>query len=501
MGHLKTANAMVTHPRVTGRGWDGVRRVAASGASTQNLSDQAREILGGSLDPDQWLFTHCTIVASVDVDKVAGAEPGKIKVGSATVDRRYTDYHIKPESSQYVNNNGDSWSRQVLLASYPTFVGGHNFQEHVQVEEKSKGRIIDAVARDIGDSVYVDILVATSLKHTGLIADIRSKKMGTLSMGCTTDFTICTKCGHYAVDETDLCDHVKTAKLNTFIDDNSQTRVIAELCGHVDHDETGGVHFIEASWVAVPAFTGAVMRNILSTGDVAAQESEIRRILSTPRPSWSDSAIAKAASMGVVGQSRSRVAFEFGGDDEKEEGGEAPAAETAAPPFKDLEDEVYDRVKDRVRKRLEQEMREKEVAKAIAPSDGPNDTLNKEARVSVRPAPTLSSQAHRSQMNREAGARYNSTLKNLVRVASSDAALVEGCAATNKTFGVRVDPRVYRAVLAHGGIKGSSSEQSYVRKCARVLGRDLSLAELRVVVRVGTLLSLWEGYNNPTPPL
>jgi intein/homing endonuclease len=81
-------------------------------------------------------------------------------------------------------HNCDCWSRPVLLASYPTFVGAHNFIEHVQIEDLSKGRIIDAVARDVGDSVYVDILIATDRQHEDLITAIESGKMATLSMGC-----------------------------------------------------------------------------------------------------------------------------------------------------------------------------------------------------------------------------------------------------------------------------------------------------------------------------
>ena len=122
---------------------------------------------------------NCTIVASVDTEAPPDVKLGKIREASSTrtIDRRYADYLIKPECSQYVNNNGDSWSRDVLLASYPTFIGSHNFLEHVQQEEKSKGRIIDAVARDIGDSVYIDILVATNRKHASLVRDIESGKI------------------------------------------------------------------------------------------------------------------------------------------------------------------------------------------------------------------------------------------------------------------------------------------------------------------------------------
>lgn len=102
-------------------------------------------------------------------------------------------------------HNCDAWDRQTLLKSYRTFIGAHNFVEHVQIEDLSKGRIIDAVARDIGDSVYVDILIATDRKHTDLVDAIQSGKMSTMSMGCTIDFSCCTKCGNVAVDETEMC--------------------------------------------------------------------------------------------------------------------------------------------------------------------------------------------------------------------------------------------------------------------------------------------------------
>lgn len=143
----------------------------------------------------------------------------------------------------------DSWDRDVLLKSYRTFIGSHNFVEHVQVEDLSKGRIIDAVARDIGDSVYIDILVATDRKHTDLVKAIESGQMNSMSMGCTVDFTQCTKCGNVAVDETEMCKHIRYEKGNTFFDEKGQQHRVAELCGHKTVDG-GGVTFIEASWVA-----------------------------------------------------------------------------------------------------------------------------------------------------------------------------------------------------------------------------------------------------------
>jgi hypothetical protein len=472
MAFLKRANAMVMHPRVTSRGWGGIRKVA-SGGTGRNLTDQAREILGGSLDPDRFLFTHCTIVASVDVDVAPDVKLGTVKVGSSTVNRKYADYLIKPGCSQFVNNNGDSWSRDVLMKSYRTFVGSHNFLEHVQIEEQSKGRIIDAVARDIGDSVYVDILVATDRKHASLVAEIESGKMGTLSMGCTTDFTLCSKCGHYAVDETELCDHIKYAKLNTFMDDRGQKRVIAELCGHKDYDETGGVRFIEASWVAVPAFGGAVMRNILSPGEIEARSEDVQRVLATPPNRWSGDAIAKAA--------KAVRSFEFGSSDEPAE--EAPKEEKPAAPFDELADEVYSMVTDKVRKRIQSEIDAKSRKEESGlDSTWQNDSVIKEARVASADA-------------------YKASINAVVRIASGPTALVEGVAQVNSAFGVRVGPEVYRAVLSTGGTRLGSDPRSFIASVRRHVGRELSPAELRLAVRVGTLLSRWESAqpvrNNP----
>lgn len=481
MAHSKVANAMVVHPRISGRGWNGVRRVASSGATNRNLTDQARTILGGPLDPDRYLFTHCTIVASVDTDMVPNARLGKIRVGSNTVNRPYADYHIRPECSQYVNNNGDSWDRRVLLASYPTFIGSHNFQEHVQVEEKSKGRIIDAVARDIGDSVYIDILVATNRKHATLINDIKSGKLSTLSMGCTTDFTICTKCGHLAVDETELCEHVKHAKLNTFLDESNQKRVIAELCGHIDYTDNpeapGGVRFIEASWVGVPAFPGAVMRNILSTGETRIPEGELRRMLAQAPSSWSETAISKAAKL--------RVGFNGFGDEDEEE-----AEPQDSDSLKVLEDEVHQKVMNRVKKRIEKELREKELKDTTTESTtAPNDNVQREASIKAR-----------TRVGKTAAqTRYATAVKALVRAASSDAALVDGLATINASHGLKVSVDLYRAALQAGPISKHASPEAFLRSCRKFAGRSFTPAELRVVVRVGNLLSQWASINNPTP--
>jgi hypothetical protein len=898
MAFMKYARAQVMHPRVTGAVWQGIRKQASSApTASKNLVAQAGEILGEQFTPDRYLLTHCSIVASVDVDTVPNVKLGTEKVGSRTVTRKWADYYIRPECAQFVNNNGDSWSREVLLKSFRTFIGAHNFLEHVQIEEQSKGRIIDAVARDIGPSVYVDILVATDRKHAQLVQDIESGKMGTLSMGCflpgtmvsladgtrrpiedirpgdmvlthkgrarevvnqqirrrpwslrriqavgvpdeivTTDthpffvyraptvcacgcgetlpapkngrkqskrtmsrrfktghdkrvfnpqaaysleehrerkarlealqewvleevpagelregdllcfpraqydhgcvsvskeratllgyylaegnllkhkgeahgveftfalseqdtyaaevcaflerefptasvatytrldrntftvratdadtakwflvhggeyssrkrlssevllweqdahrallgawvsgdghlggrgvttavttsydlacqlhllaarcgmfvamqvgvrgraveakqvvnggvvtrdeatgrypaftlrfgqtqfqglagftdkvvtsptnkgqanrvldemvvfpvtgitsepyfgfvydleveedhsyvvegvavhncsceFTLCSQCGNVAVDETDLCEHVKYSKLNTFFDARGQRRVIAELCGHASHGETGGVHFIEASWVAVPAFAGAVMRNILDPASVGPEKAkQFSEVLSAPPVEWGTNVLRAASEHRVAQQ------FDFGGDEA--EGGDAPATppEKPANPFADVEEEVYAAVKDRVRRRLEQDMKEPE--KDLTPPTAPNDSVIREAT---------------RKFARQA---YAQTVNTLVRVASSDAALVNGLAEIDRSFGLLVPQSVYRTALMVGATDKYSSPDEYLRACHKQARRVLSPTELRVAYRIGNLLTRKGGIQPPQP--
>lgn len=197
MAFSKKARAGVIHPDFGTTNWQNfVRQHGAklytphrTAAGGPNLVGQASEILDEEFDPKNYLLTHATIVASVDVHDVPNVKLGTINEMGRQIKRKWADYRITEQSDKFINNNYDAWSRPVLLKSYRTFVGAHNFVEHVQIEEQSKGRIIDAVARDIGDSVYVDILVATHRKHGALVDQIKSGRMSTMSMGCFLEGT------------------------------------------------------------------------------------------------------------------------------------------------------------------------------------------------------------------------------------------------------------------------------------------------------------------------
>jgi hypothetical protein len=203
-------------------------------------------------DSSKYLLSHVTIMSSVMTEE----EP--------------FDYLIKPETSHLVNNNDDAWTNEVLRLSYRTFVGAFNFVEHFQNSKYAKGHILDAVLRKVnvaeGGSIWVyycDILVATDVTHERLVSDIREGRVRYLSMGCVTDLVICSYCGTRVTDANTYCNHLSFQKGTFLADDDGVPRRIAELCGHKTM-VNGGVKFVEASWVATPAFPGAAKRSIVA---------------------------------------------------------------------------------------------------------------------------------------------------------------------------------------------------------------------------------------------
>jgi hypothetical protein len=182
MGFSKYAKATFTNPVITQAGWDDVRSKAFAPAPTFEVR-RASQIILQQYDPAQYLLSHCTIIASVDTEK-PGLPTGNQMFDGLQINRQFPDFYVTTGTAKYVNNNQDCWERKLLLASFRTFIGGENYVEHIQIPELSKGKIIDAAARDIGESVYVDILIATDRKHKSLIEAITSGQLSTLSMGC-----------------------------------------------------------------------------------------------------------------------------------------------------------------------------------------------------------------------------------------------------------------------------------------------------------------------------
>ena len=246
------------------------------GKYSDGFNERKAQAVANNFPKDRYLLSHCTIVCSVEVND-----------GFKNKKSNLSDYLIAPECSKFINHNYDAWENKLLLKSYHTFVGAYNYKEHVQIPELSKGYIVDAYIRPVyvdkvspyslynPDMVissetnhtkiyYVDILVATDRRHEALIDDIKVGRMRSLSMGTRIKYSICTKCGNVAEDAINLCDHIRYHKGKYFNDSNGERRMIAELCGH--YTDPSSNTFIEASWVADPAFLGAVVRSFLVPG-------------------------------------------------------------------------------------------------------------------------------------------------------------------------------------------------------------------------------------------
>jgi hypothetical protein len=291
MAFLKQASLKISEPDISVNEWLGKGNNVKT--ASNKIVDYKKII--DDFNPEKYLLTHCTIVASVDVEEAS--KP--IHFGSEKTKKEFIklegrkDYYINPVTSKYMNANGDAWSRDLLKNSYKTFIGAENYVEHVQDPSLSKGKILDAVLREVdgGKSLFVDILVATDKKHKELVDKIKTGQLQTLSMGAVVAFTTCSQCGRVATDETELCSHIKFLKKNSFISEfDGKKRITAELCGHFLYPESN--KFIEGSWVETPAFKGAVMRNeiIIGEGEKNAFSEKYSQILNIQSPDLRDSA-------------------------------------------------------------------------------------------------------------------------------------------------------------------------------------------------------------------
>jgi hypothetical protein len=253
MAMRRTSSADLITPKVDRGAW-----LKATSKRPQGMTKTASEVLS-LYDPNKWLLSHVTIMASVDIEL---ADSKDLK----------SDYYIKPDHSVFVNNNGDCWERELLYKTFRTFVGANNYVEHIQQPEFSRGKVIDAAIREVDLGVgqdgepnttyYVDLLIATSWEFPDMCEKILRKEYNAVSMGCLIQYSRCSRCGNVAADEAEQCEHIQYYRKNYFYDEFGKKRIIAEICGH--KDDPSSVQFIDASWVRKPAFTGAVLHNIVS---------------------------------------------------------------------------------------------------------------------------------------------------------------------------------------------------------------------------------------------
>lgn len=501
MAFHKYANAAVMRPEITFSGWDNIRS-----QEPPFITRSASNVVFKDYNPKDYLITHCTIVASVDTE--AGPGPiGKHMVDGFQIDRRHPDYLITSETTPWINNNHDAFERRVLLATYRTFVGSQNYLEHLQIPALSKGKIIDAAARDIGQSVYVDILVATERKHSTLIAAITEGQLQTLSMGCTVAYTQCTKCGNVAEDEAQLCSHIRYFKGSEFYDEFSKRRKIAELCGH--YTDLDSVKFIEASWVANPAFRGAVLRNILSEEEASRVAGIVN--LGTPSSEPIPGMMQRAAKLGKSGVlhlvssewARQGQDFDFTPDSGGEGDAKKEDKKKDPDPIEKIVDDLADNIRERALKKLRDQMGKEEAAKAEQPDDltAENESIIKSALthpawrgiarsvIKVAGSPKaarkilLGLMLHRSGGWKAVRDRGNMTGTEVLAVSR----VID--LATKKTA-MAGENRLYRVVLAAGGVGSHPSESRYLDVCRKAIARELTEHEKSFLLAKGRLFSI-----------
>jgi hypothetical protein len=299
--------------------------------------------------------------------------------------------------------------------------------------------------------------------------------MNAMSMGCSVDFTICTKCGHVAADETEMCSHVKYEKGNVFYDEQGNQHRVAELCGHEDIGGTAGVTFIEASWVATPAFTGAVARNTLEipSADMAKSASDVE--LNEVPEKW----IAKASSLQSSpwydphGQ-LTKKAGPFDMDEDEEEGGGDDASTPSESLLKQLESVYETAIVDRFRKKLENEIKAEKAQEVMNPPIDKsvveqNDTIIKEG---------------------VSASKYMSLLDASVKTAKTVEEAVLNITLVNNHCKVHVPTHVYKLASVLGTTTQYNSVVDYLEQANYLNGKKLSKQDTLRLVRLAKLLSL-----------
>lgn len=223
---------------------------ARKAAAQPGVKDVARLVFNSN----DWLFTQATAVASVPTE-----EDG---------------FTIKPSANELVNENGNAFTHKMMKKMYPTFIGAHNYIDHIQEPNESRGVIIDVTPRKVplegsesGEyAIYIDVLIATSKKRDPEWAHmIEDKEVVFLSMGAESSALQCSKCGHLSFEEGQDCEHMEfDLGYHYFDKDGNRRRVAALVTDHENDDGESFAYFVELSYLSVdPAFPGAVQGYVL----------------------------------------------------------------------------------------------------------------------------------------------------------------------------------------------------------------------------------------------
>lgn len=160
--------------------------------------------------------------------------------------------------SARVNQNFDAWPSSELKKAYRTFVGRPVFVNHVN-EDPSRTRGIIRSSRWVskGDDKYIELLIEVDPHAFPKLASVIEKGwLDGVSMGCTSEFSVCSVCGHHSYSLTDMCPHVASMKGSTLNVDGEDQLI---------YEECHGLSFYEISFVFDPADETALFQGVLHT--------------------------------------------------------------------------------------------------------------------------------------------------------------------------------------------------------------------------------------------
>jgi hypothetical protein len=193
------------------------------------------------------LYAHVTAVAGVKLES--------------------NGFYIRPDTSDFVNLNGDSWDVNLLEKKASDFVNGYNFHEHQYDPARAKGTVLDVLVKESHRTLYIDALI--EVRDEEMKQAVKTGSIDSVSIGCIYSYVTCTQCGNRYKPEDVRCAHLSRGLRSYFEDENKIARVISELTGSADNPSS--VKFYEISWVRNPAFGGGVLWDCLKTASGSSQ--------------------------------------------------------------------------------------------------------------------------------------------------------------------------------------------------------------------------------------
>jgi len=238
------------------------------------------------------------------------------------------------------------------------------------------------------------------------------------------------------------------------------------LCGFEGIEPTGGVKFIEASWVEVPAFKGAVARNVISISskEAARTAALLEKIFTAAPPDVVHTAFQKVArDLRVASEDEGYQPEEspFGEPAKLDEGKEPPKPSKGI--LDDAEDELTNALIDRVKKRVKDQLQGG--TPSLPPSDSPNDSIIKQ------------------------GGLYRSSLRMIVATSKNASEVVGRVESLNNVFGISVPQSVYSAALRVGPPNRYGSFRQFLDACGKTLKREPTAPEVKSIIRIGAVIS------------